>query len=209
MRELPSFGGIFDFDGKRTKLSELERISARPDLWEDPERAQRVLREKRGLEREVVFFDETERLLSDASVMIDLAEEATDAEAMCEAADRVAELRERLEEAELRRMLSGEHDACSAIVSINAGAGGTEACDWAEMLWRMYHRWAEARSYRTEVLDWQPGEEAGIKSVTFTVHGEYAYGYLRSEIGIHRLVRISPFDAQKRRHTSFASFTMV
>jgi peptide chain release factor 2 len=167
------------------------------------------LREKSHLERELQFFDETDRRLSDAEVLLELAREADDVETAREAAERVEELRERLEEAELRRLLSGEHDACSAIVSINAGAGGTEACDWAEMLLRMYLRWAEDRGFKTEILDIQAGEEAGIKNVTLTVEGEYAYGYLRSETGIHRLVRISPFDAQKRRHTSFASFTMV
>ena len=167
------------------------------------------MREKSHLERELQFFDETDRRLSDAEVLLELAREADDVETAREAAERVGELRERLEEAELRRLLSGEHDACSAIVSINAGAGGTEACDWAEMLLRMYLRWAEDHGFKTEILDIQEGEEAGIKNVTLTVEGEYAYGYLRSETGIHRLVRISPFDAQKRRHTSFASFTMV
>ncbi len=167
------------------------------------------MREKSHLERELQFFDETDRRLSDAEVLLELAREADDVETAREAAERVEELRERLEEAELRRLLSGEHDACSAIVSINAGAGGTEACDWAEMLLRMYLRWAEDRGFKTEILDIQEGEEAGIKNVTLTVEGEYAYGYLRSETGIHRLVRISPFDAQKRRHTSFASFTMI
>ncbi len=174
-----------------------------------PERAQKLLREKSHLEKELVFFDETERGVSDARVLADLAEEAGDAEAVEEASERAMELGRRLGEAELRRMLSGEHDASSAIVSINAGAGGTEASDWAEMLLRMYLRWAERRDFKTEILDIQAGEEAGLKGVTFTVDGEFAYGYLRSEVGIHRLVRISPFDSQKRRHTSFASFTLV
>jgi len=148
-------------------------------------------------------------LLSDLGVLIELASEENDADTAAEAAARAAELRERLAEAELRRLLSGRHDAASAIVSINAGAGGTEACDWAEMLLRMYLRWCERHDYKAELLDVQAGEEAGLKGATITVEGDYAYGYLRSEIGVHRLVRISPFDAQKRRHTSFASFTMV
>jgi peptide chain release factor 2 len=167
------------------------------------------MREKSRLEREVEFFAQTEEMLSDAQVLLELADEASDAETADEAQAKVAELRERLAEAEMRRMLSGEHDAMTAIVSINAGAGGTEAQDWAEMLLRMYLRWCERRGYTTEILDLQPGEEAGIKSATLTIAGEYAFGHLRSEVGIHRLVRISPFDAQKRRHTSFASFTMV
>jgi peptide chain release factor 2 len=141
--------------------------------------------------------------------MLELATEEGDPAAVEEAVDGVRKLTERLEEAELRRLLNGEHDQNSAIVSINAGAGGTDSCDWAEMLLRMYLRWCEEREFKAEILDIQEGDEAGIKSVTFTVEGDYAYGYLRSEIGIHRLVRISPFDAQRRRQTSFASFSMV
>jgi peptide chain release factor 2 len=167
------------------------------------------MREKSRLEREVEFFTQTDEMLSDAGVLLELAEEMGDADTASEAAAKVVEIRDRLGEAELRRMLGGEHDAMTAIVSINAGAGGTEAQDWAEILLRMYLRFCERRGFETEILDAQPGEEAGLKSVTFTVSGDYAYGYLRSEVGIHRLVRISPFDAQKRRHTSFASFTMV
>jgi peptide chain release factor 2 len=167
------------------------------------------MREKSRLDRDVVFFDATQQLLSDAEVLIELAEEESDTDTAREAAEKVGELRNRFEEAELRRLLSGEYDSYTAIVSINAGAGGTEACDWAEMLLRMYLRWCERRGYRTEILDVQPGEEAGLKGATLTVEGDYAYGYLRSEVGIHRLVRISPFDSQSRRHTSFASFTMV
>ena len=205
----PSSGGTFDLDGKRARVAELDGAVSDPDLWGDRGRAEGLLREKRKLEREIDFFDETQALLSDAGVLIELAAEEDDADTAVEAATKVAELRERLDEAELRRLLSGPHDASDAIVSINAGAGGTEACDWAEMLLRMYQRWCERHGYRVELLDVQPGEEAGIKGVTFTVEGDYSYGYLRSEIGVHRLVRISPFDAQKRRHTSFASFTMV
>ncbi len=148
-------------------------------------------------------------MLSDASVMLELATEEGDPDAIKEASAGVRELAERIEEAELRRLLHGEHDQNSAIVSLNAGAGGTDSCDWAEMLLRMYLRWSEESGFRAEILDIQAGEEAGIKSVTFTIEGDYAYGYLRSEIGIHRLVRISPFDAQRRRQTSFASFSMV
>ncbi len=204
-----SFGGIFDLEGKRARVEELDKIAADPGLWEDRERAETILREKRGLEREVAFHDETEKLQSDSEVLLALAEAEGDSASREECADHLELLRARVEEAELRRMLGGEHDARPAIVSINAGAGGTEACDWAEMLLRMYLRWCEYRGFKAEILDIQEGEEAGIKGVTFTVEGEYAYGYLRSEIGIHRLVRISPFDAQKRRHTSFASFSMI
>jgi peptide chain release factor 2 len=187
----------------------LEKESADPELWSDRERAESLMREKRRLEREIDTFDALERAHSDAEVLLELAESEGDAETLREAAGRVDALEGRLEEAELRRLFSGEHDACDAIVSVNAGAGGTEACDWAEMLLRMYLRWCEAHDYQAEILDAQAGEEAGIKSATITVSGDHAYGYLRSEIGIHRLVRISPFDAQSRRHTSFASVSMV
>jgi len=142
-------------------------------------------------------------------VLIELGAEAGDAEALAEAAQQLETAAERLEEAELRKLLGGEHDPSNAILSINAGAGGTDACDWAEMLLRMYLRWAEARGYGSEVLDLQPAEEAGIRSATVTVSGDYAFGYLKAEEGVHRLVRISPFDAQSRRHTAFASVTVV
>jgi peptide chain release factor 2 len=209
MSESPSSGGIFDLASKRDRANALEETSADPQLWNDRERAESLMREKRRLEREIGVFDALERAHSDAEVMLELAESEEDDDALREAVERVDALEQRLEEAELRRLLSGEHDACDAIVSVNAGAGGTEACDWAEMLLRMYLRWCEAHEYRTEILDAQAGDEAGIKSATFTVSGDHAYGYLRSEIGIHRLVRISPFDAQRRRHTSFASVNMV
>ena len=202
-------GGIFDLDSRRARLEELERLSADPALWDDRERAQELLREKRGLERDLEYEAATQELESDAAVLLELAEQEQDDETAREAVERLDELESRVEESELRRMLSGEQDRLGAIVSINAGAGGTEACDWAEMLYRMYRRWCESRGYAVQELDLQEGEEAGIKSITFTVEGEYATGYLRSENGIHRLVRISPFDAQKRRHTSFASFLAI
>jgi peptide chain release factor 2 len=208
-RATPSCGGTFDLPGKRARLEELQVVSSDPALWEDRERAEAVLREKRGLERLVSFHDESRKLISDVQVLLDLAAEEGDADSVEEAASGTAALARRFEEAELRRMLSGEHDRMDAIVSLNSGAGGTDASDWCEMLLRMYLRWCESHGFATEILDIQPGEEAGLRSVTFTVRGEYAYGYLRSEIGVHRLVRISPFDAQKRRQTSFASLSMI
>ena len=186
----------------------LDEEAARPDLWEQRERAERVLREKRALERELQVFDELGRGLEDAQVLLELADEADDDETRTEAAQKLGELEERLADAELRRLLGGEHDASNAILSINAGAGGTDACDWAEMLLRMYLRWTERRGFATEVLDLQAGEEAGVRSATVLVSGDYAYGYLKTEEGVHRLVRISPFDAQKRRHTAFASVSV-
>ncbi len=141
----------------------------------------------------------------DVQAVIELAEEAADAELEAEAAAKLSEVAKALEEMEFRRMLSGPLDRNNAIVFINAGAGGTESCDWAEMLLRMYRRWADAHGYANEVVDFTAGDGAGFRSATMTVSGEYAYGYLKAEIGVHRLVRISPFDANKRRHTSFTS----
>ncbi len=141
-------------------------------------------------------------------MMLELAREAGDGESLVEAAQKLGEAESGLEDLELRRLLGGEHDALPAIVSINAGAGGTDACDWAEMLLRMYLRWAERRGFASEMLDVQAGEEAGIRSATVTLSGEYAFGYMKAEEGVHRLVRISPFDAQHRRHTAFASVSV-
>jgi peptide chain release factor 2 len=182
---------------------------ARPDLWDSREQAERILREKRGVERELETFDRLAGSLEDAGVLLELAVEAADAETCAEVAGKLDAAAQDLERAELRRLLGGEHDAANAIVSINAGAGGTDACDWAEMLLRMYARWAENHDYRVEVLDLQEAEEAGIRSATLTIAGEWAFGYLKPEEGVHRLVRISPFDAQARRHTAFASVSVL
>jgi len=167
-----------------------------------------VLRDKSRVERELATFDALGEALEEAEVLLELAEEADDPATRAEAAGRLEAAERSLEEAELRRLLGGEHDAANAILSINAGAGGTDACDWAEMLLRMYLRWAERQGYRTEILDVQPGEEAGIRSATFTVKGDHAFGHARTEQGVHRLVRISPFDSQHRRHTAFASVSV-
>jgi peptide chain release factor 2 len=167
-----------------------------------------VLREKRGVERNLSFMGELATSVSDAEVLLELAEEAGDAATRLEAAEKLARTERELESAELRQLLGGDHDASSAILSINAGAGGTDAADWAQMLFRMYTRWAEVHGYGVEIFDEQPGDEAGLRSVTATIKGDYAYGYLRVEQGVHRLVRISPFDSQHRRHTAFASVTV-
>lgn len=156
---------------------------------------------KGGIDR-VTLVDEG---LEEAELLLDLAEEESSVETAREAETKIGEVEEALRSLEVERMLSGENDAHNAIVSIHPGAGGTEAQDWAEMLLRMYLRWSEQRGYKAEIVDYQPGEEAGVKSVTFTVTGENAYGYMKAEAGVHRLVRISPYDANKRRHTSFSS----
>jgi peptide chain release factor 2 len=204
----PSSGGGFDEGALRQRRDELAREAGRPDLWDDRERAERVLREQRQAERELTLFERLQRAVEDTEVLLQLASEEGDEATLREAAERLVQAEGELEDAELQRLLGGEHDAANAIVSINAGAGGTDAADWAEMLMRMYLRWAERRGYGHEVLDFQPSEEAGVRSVTFTVGGEYAYGHLKAEEGVHRLVRISPFDSQHRRHTAFASVSV-
>ncbi len=208
-RASTSSGGVFDEGRLRARLEELQIESAHPGLWEQRERAQRVLSEKSRVEREVAFFERLATQLEEVELLLDLAAEADDAATRTEAAEKLAAAARDLEEAELRRLLGGEHDASNAIVSINSGAGGTDACAWAEMLSRMYKRWADAHGFAVEELDTQDGDEAGIRSVTFTISGDYAFGYLKAEEGVHRLVRISPFDSQSRRHTAFASVSVV
>ncbi len=207
-RASTSSGGAFDEAGLRKRLDELDQQAARPDLWDDRERAEELLREKRRVERELGRLDGLNTAIEDAEVLLELAEEADDADARGEALQKVGEAERELEDAELQRLLGGEHDGGNAILSINAGAGGTDAADWAEMLLRMYLRWAERSGFGAEVLDAQPGDEAGLRSATVTISGDYAFGYLRTEQGVHRLVRISPFDAQHRRHTAFASVSV-
>ncbi len=192
----------------RNRIEALELETARPDLWEDRERAEKLLREKSLLERDVAQVDRLAEMLDEVEVLLELADEADDPSTRAEAAEKLTEADKELKEGELRALLGGEHDGSNAIVSINPGAGGTDAADWAEMLLRMYLRWAERREFASEILDLQAAEEAGVRSVTVTVSGAYAYGYLKAEEGVHRLVRISPFDSQHRRHTAFASVSV-
>ncbi|OLC11998.1 MAG: peptide chain release factor 2 [Candidatus Rokubacteria bacterium 13_1_40CM_69_27] len=182
---------------------------ASPGFWEDNRRAQELIRERAELTRVVTRLSELGRQAQDLGVMLELAQEADDGSLDAEISDGVARLRKELDEFELKVMLSGPHDSKAAILSIHPGAGGTESQDWAQMLMRMYLRWCERNGFKAEVVDLLPGEEAGIKSVTIEVTGEYAYGFLRGEAGVHRLVRISPFDASRRRQTSFASVAVV
>ena len=183
---------------------------ASPAFWEDNRRAQELIRERAEAARTVGRLGEFGTQASDLTVLLELAQEAGDDGSLdAEITEGVARLRRELDEFELKIMLSGSHDAKPAILSIHPGAGGTESQDWAQMLMRMYLRWCEREGFKAEVVDLLPGEEAGIKSVTIEVTGEYAYGYLRGEIGVHRLIRISPFDASSRRQTSFASVSAV
>jgi peptide chain release factor 2 len=181
--------------------------TARPDFWERPESAQSILREHDRIKAQLTDYERLNQTLEEARLFLTMAEEegADDSEAARETQKALELSRTELERQELQMMLGGEYDRLGAIVSIHPGAGGTEAQDWAEMLLRLYLRWAERHGYQTDLADLQPGEGAGIKSATFEVDGEWAYGYLKAEAGIHRLVRISPYDANARRHTSFAS----
>jgi len=200
-----SCGGIFDIAGKKARISELETEASHPDFWLANEKAQATLREQARLKAAVDGFEAQWKALEDARVLVDLADEAKDEPTAVEAASLLTATEDAVGKMEFARMLSGPYDQQGALLSINAGAGGTESQDWAEMLERMYMRWCVRRGYKSEILDLQPGDEAGIKSVTLGITGEWAYGYLRAENGVHRLVRISPFDANARRHTSFAS----
>lgn len=190
---------------RKKEITEIEGRASRVDFWENREEAQKNMRRKALIESELETFERLKGLVEDCEVLLSLAEEGADTETAREAEIKVSEALSAIRDIEVRRMLGGENDRLSAIVSIHPGAGGTEAQDWADMLLRMYTRWAEKMGYVAEIVDFLAGEEAGVKSVTFTVTGEYAYGYLKAEVGVHRLVRISPFDAAKRRHTSFAS----
>jgi peptide chain release factor 2 len=183
----------------------LERDTASPDFWKDPRAAARVSRKKAALEREIRRWTDIERRQSDLKALIELATESGDTDLERELTEDLGRFEQAVAQLRLELLLSGERDASNAILAIHPGAGGTESQDWAQMLLRMYVRWAERRGFTVEQLDLQPGDEAGIKSVTVAVNGPYAYGYLKAEAGVHRLVRISPFDANKRRHTSFAS----
>jgi peptide chain release factor 2 len=184
-------------------------MMAAPDFWEKGEASQKALKERASLLDSLSLWKEEKKELEEMEILLQLIEEQGDEQEARELSEKIEKNDETIGQMEFRRMLGGEHDSSNAIVSINAGAGGTEAQDWVEMLLRMYLRWAERRGYKTEIIDILTGEEAGLKNVTFTVNGSYAYGYLKAESGIHRLVRISPFDAGARRHTSFASVFVI
>jgi len=187
------------------RIRELEKESLRDGFWNDPEKASGILREKSRLTDAVEKWKKQKSSLEDLRILAEIASEEQDDQTQEEIRAELERLNAAVREDELKMMLSSEQDPMNAILSIHAGAGGTEAQDWAEMLLRMYLRWAERKGFEANIIDYLPGDEAGVKSVTWTLRGEYAYGYAKAEIGIHRLVRISPFDAGARRHTSFAS----
>jgi len=196
-------GGFFDVPSRREELNKIEAQASAPDFWSDQAAAQKLLQERSRLEKEIERQEKFESRIADTEVLFEFAEE--DESSFNELQPLLERLGHDLNLAETEMLLAGENDRRNAICTVHPGAGGTESQDWAEMLLRMYLKWAEQRGFKAEVLEYQPGEEAGLKSVTFRVEGDYAYGLLTAEAGVHRLVRISPFDQAARRHTSFAS----
>ncbi|MDX8406439.1 MAG: peptide chain release factor 2 [Mariprofundus sp.] len=202
---LDSMRGHFDVEAREDELRELNARIEDPALWDKPEEAQKLMQDKARIERNLRTYYESTEALDDALVLFEMGAEEGDTDAQIEAVETLDAVQADLETLELARMLGGETDAESAFLDINAGSGGTEAQDWAEMLLRMYLRWAERKGFKTELMECTAGEEAGIKSATVSIKGEYAYGFLKAEVGVHRLVRKSPYDSGNRRHTSFAS----
>ena len=198
-------GGIFDYDQRSERLVEVERELEEPSVWDDPTRAQGLGKERADLELIVKTIDNLTSGLDDADGLLEIAAEEDDQGTADEIVADLEQLDQQLQKLEFRRMFSGEMDANNAYLDIQAGSGGTEAQDWANMLLRMYLRWGERRGFKTEIVELQDGEVAGIKSATIHIQGDYAYGWLRTETGVHRLVRKSPFDSGNRRHTSFSS----
>ncbi|MDO8518631.1 MAG: peptide chain release factor 2 [Deltaproteobacteria bacterium] len=194
-----------DVDRKAVLLKEKEAESEKPDFWQDTRRAKLVSKEITDLKNQMQAWKGAQTSVSDAAIMLDLAIEAGDPESLAEAGVKAAEAGKFLSDLEFAKMLSGPQDASGCFLQINAGAGGTESCDWASIILRMYLRYCESKGFKAEMIDFTEGDGAGYRSVTLSIAGAYSYGYLKAEIGVHRLVRISPFDANKRRHTSFVS----
>ncbi len=203
------WGGIFDVDGLKRSLDHLNHQISAEGFWEDPDRAQTVVQERATIEATVTRQDTLQREIVDLQELLDMAAGEGDESMIDDVIAQVPELEKRVRQAELARMLSKPEDRTDAILYVNPGAGGVDAQDWAEMLFRMYLRWCERKGFKTEILDQQPGDEAGIKDATIAVRGPFAYGYLKAENGVHRLIRISPFDANARRHTAFAAVHVV
>jgi len=198
-----NYGGIFDFESKESILIKLRKESIASDFWNDSNKASSTLKKISIIEKELELWQDFERRHGDLEVLFEFAEsdEASESDIITE----LSEYEIAISNVELKLKLSGELDMSNAILTIHPGAGGTESQDWADMLYRLYSRWIERKDFEKKIIDYQPGDEAGIKDITMEVHGDYAYGLLKAEAGVHRLVRISPFDANNRRHTSFAS----
>lgn len=204
-KELDEIKDALDLQNKEERIIELERTMEAPGFWDDMDKAQKYMKELKNLKDSIETYNNLKSLYDDILVLIEMGEESEDAEIAEEAKSSMDEFVSKVDEVKIKTLLSGEYDKYNAILKLNAGAGGTESCDWTSMLYRMYTRWAESKGFTTQVLDFLEGEEAGIKSITVQINGENAYGYLKSERGVHRLVRISPFNAAGKRQTSFAS----
>lgn len=199
------WGLHFDIAGKEAKIAELEYKMSEPSFWDNPEKAQLTMQELTAVKDSVVKYNSLNAQYEDMSILWEMGTEDKDESVYADVNEAVASVQRQIEELELELMLSGQYDANNAILNLHAGAGGTEAQDWTQMLLRMYVRWAERKNFKVETLDLLPGDEAGVKSATIMISGHNAYGYLKAEKGVHRLVRISPFDANARRHTSFSA----
>ncbi len=200
---------LFDIAGKKEKVKSLEEETNNPNFWNDMENSTKVLQELKVLKNKIEEYNKVVTSVNDTLTLIDLANEMGDESVIVEVKQSTKQIEKEIERLEISNLLSGKHDGNNAIITIHPGAGGTEAQDWAEMLYRMYTMWAEKNGYKLEELDYLEGDGAGLKSVTFSVTGDLAYGYLKGESGVHRLVRISPFDSAGRRHTSFASVEVI
>ncbi|PTQ03008.1 peptide chain release factor 2 [Vibrio sp. ZF 223] len=197
--------GYLDYDAKKERQEEVNAELEQPDVWNEPERAQALGKERSALEAVVETIDQLDQGVEDVDGLLELAVEEEDQETFDEIEPELAELEAKLEKLEFRRMFSGDHDASDCYIDLQSGSGGTEAQDWTSMMLRMYLRWADSKGFKTEVIEVSDGDVAGLKGATVRISGEYAYGWLRTETGVHRLVRKSPFDSSGRRHTSFAS----
>ena len=204
-KELDEIKEALDLQSKEERIVELEKTMEAPGFWDDMDKAQKYMKELKNLKDSIETYNNLMSLDDDILVLIEMGEESEDIEIAEEAKKLMDEFATKIDEVKIKTLLSGEYDKYNAILKLNAGAGGTESCDWTSMLYRMYTRWAESKGFTTKVLDFLEGEEAGIKSITVQIDGENAYGYLKSERGVHRLVRISPFNAAGKRQTSFAS----
>ena len=208
-KEIDELRDALGLDNLKKEISELEAETAKDGFWNDIENSQTVLQKIKRLKSRVEAYDNLNRMYDDALTLLELADEEEDLSLIDEVGNNISDLKNAVEEQKLATLLSGEYDSKNAILTFHAGAGGTEAQDWAEMLLRMYNHWAERHKFKVKTLDYLDGEEAGLKSATVLVEGENAYGYLKGEAGVHRLVRISPFDSSGRRHTSFASLEVM
>ena len=200
-----NYGGHFDPDSKNKRITELENEMLDGNFWNDKEHSESVVSELNNLKSIINSVSQVKKEISDALELIEMLKIESNDDVKKELEDSITNLENEVSSLEINLLLSGEYDKCDSIIDIHPGAGGTESCDWASMLYRMYTRWCEKHNYKIEVVDYQDGEEAGIKSVSMIVRGNNSYGYLKNEKGVHRLIRISPFDSNKRRHTSFAS----